>query len=187
MTASGTGDFHKELLATLPRLRVYALSLTHNRDAADDLLQETVAKALRARHSFQPGTNLAAWVFRILRNEFISELRKVRPTEDLDKAVDHCHRPRQEDGIVMREFKRAFSKLTKDQREALVLHVLDGQKLEDIGTLTGVAVGTVKSRISRARDALAKEMLGEERPRLAVRSKSRATVDGLSPTTDPRQ
>jgi len=71
---------HEQLKAILPRLRIYALSLTRDRDAADDLVHDTVIKALTGRHSFQPGTNLAAWLFRIQRNEFISGLRRQRPS-----------------------------------------------------------------------------------------------------------
>src|SRR5882757_6166056 len=77
-------DFHEQLKAILPRLRIYALSLTRDRDAADDLVHDTVIKALTGRRSFQPGTNLAAWLFRIQRNEFISGLRRQRPSVPVD-------------------------------------------------------------------------------------------------------
>src|SRR5436305_14934043 len=77
-TSNDIRDFHEQLKAILPRLRIYALSLTRDRDAADDLVHDTVVKALTGRASFQPGTNLSAWVFRIQRNEFISGLRRAR-------------------------------------------------------------------------------------------------------------
>ena len=83
----GTRDFHEQLKTILPRLRIYALSLTRDRDAADDLVHDTVIKALTGRNSFQPGTNLAAWLFRIQRNEFISGLRRRRPTVPVDTAI----------------------------------------------------------------------------------------------------
>ena len=73
-------DFHEQMKAILPRLRLYALSLTHDRDRANDLVQETVLKALAGRASFRPGTNFSGWVFRIQRNEFISSLRRLKPT-----------------------------------------------------------------------------------------------------------
>jgi RNA polymerase sigma-70 factor, ECF subfamily len=162
-------DFHAQLLSLLPKLRAYAVSLTHSRDAADDLVQETVAKALRARHSFDPGTNLAAWLFRIQRNQFISEIRAAKPTCDIDSAMSLSLPANQEGAIVMREFRRAFAKLPPTQREALLLSVIDGQRLQDVAVLTGVSEGTVKSRISRGRDALARMMLGKARKPLLHR------------------
>ena len=151
-----TGDFHVDLKTLLPRLRIYALSLTRNRDSADDLVHDTVIKALAGRNSFQPGTNLAAWLFRIQRNEFISGLRRLRPTVPVDSAVAESlsHPPHQESGLIMREFLGAFSKLAATQREALLLAVVEGLPYEVIASHTGVSVGTVKSRISRARDLL---------------------------------
>jgi len=161
-------DFHEQLKAVLPRLRIYALSLTRDRDAADDLVQDTVIKALKGRQSFQPGTNLAAWLFRIQRNEFISGVRKQRPTVPLDTEIAGrlSHPAHQESGLVMREFVSAFSKLAPTQREALLLAVLEGLPYEVIAEHTGVSVGTVKSRISRGRDMLERLLLeGEPEPR----------------------
>ena len=162
----GTRDFHEQLKTLLPRLRIYALSLTRDRDAADDLVHDTVIKALTGRNSFQPGTNLAAWLFRIQRNEFISGLRRRRPTVPVDTAIAESlsHPPHQDSGLVMREFMSAFGKLAATQREALLLAVLEGLPYETIAEHTGVSVGTVKSRISRARDTLERLLLeGETR------------------------
>ena len=130
-TVNDVGDFHEQLKAVLPRLRIYALSLTRNRDAADDLVHDTVIKALAGRQSFQPGTNLAAWLFRIQRNEFISGLRRLRPTVPVDTAIAESlsHPPHQESGLVMREFLIAFAKLAPTQREALLLAVARGPAL----------------------------------------------------------
>jgi RNA polymerase sigma-70 factor (ECF subfamily) len=161
------GDFHEQLTAILPRLRIYALSLTRNRDSADDLVHDTVIKALAGRNSFQPGTNLAAWLFRIQRNEFISGLRRLRPTVPVDSAIAETlsHPPHQESGLIMREFLGAFSKLAATQREALLLAVVEGLPYEVIASHTGVSVGTVKSRISRARDLLERLLVeGDARP-----------------------
>jgi len=154
-------DFHEQLKTVLPRLRIYALSLTRDRDAADDLVHDTVVKALTGRHSFQPGTNLAAWLFRIQRNEFISGLRRRRPTVPVDTAIAESlsHPPHQDSGLIMREFMCAFGKLASAQREALLLAVLEGLPYETIAEHTGVSVGTVKSRISRARDTLERLLL----------------------------
>ena len=160
-------DFHEQLKAILPRLRIYALSLTRDRDAADDLVHDTVIKALTGRHSFQPGTNLAAWLFRIQRNEFISGLRRQRPSVPVDTAIAESlsHPPHQDSGLIMREFLTAFAKLVPTQREALLLAVLEGLPYEVIAAHTDVSVGTVKSRISRARDTLERLLLeGEARP-----------------------
>lgn len=167
-------DFHEQLKAILPRLRVYALSLTRDRDAAEDLVHDTVIKALTGRQSFEPGTNLSAWVFRIQRNEFISGLRRQRPTVPVDTAIAETlsHQPHQESRLVMREFMSAFGKLAATQREALLLAVLEGQSYEVIAAHTGVSVGTVKSRISRARDTLERLLLEgdtSERPARAER------------------
>jgi len=167
-TSSDIHDFHEQLKTILPRLRIYALSLTRDRDAADDLVHDTVIKALTGRRSFQPGTNLAAWLFRIQRNEFISGLRRQRPTVQVDTAIAESlsHPAHQESGLVMREFVTAFAKLAPTQREALLLAVLEGLPYEVIAAHTSVSVGTVKSRISRARDTLERLLLeGDVKPR----------------------
>src|SRR4051794_28783221 len=138
---SDVHDFHEQLKAILPRLRVYALSLTRDRDSADDLVHDTVVKALTGRKSFQPGTNLSAWVFRIQRNEFISGLRRTRPTVPVDSVIADSlsHPAHQESRLVMREFMCAFGKLAATQREALLLAVLEGQSYEVIAAHTGVS------------------------------------------------
>ena len=162
--ATATTTFHSDLKDILPRLRVYALSLTHDRDRADDLVQETVVKALAGQKSFRPGTCFPAWVFRIQRNEFISGLRRQRPAVPLDETICNAlsHPVHQDRGLVMQEFLAAFGKLSAGQREALVLAVVDGQSYEQIAQHAGVSVGTIKSRISRARDMLERLLLGED-------------------------
>jgi RNA polymerase sigma-70 factor, ECF subfamily len=157
-------DFHEQMKAILPRLRLYALSLTHDRDRANDLVQETVMKALAGRASFKPGTNFSGWIFRIQRNEFISSLRRLKPTVPIDTAVADSltQRPTQENGLVMREFLRAFGQLSAGQREALVLAVVEGQPYDTIAEHVGVSIGTIKSRVSRARATLARLLLDPE-------------------------
>lgn len=169
-------DFHEQLKTILPRLRIYALSLTRDRDAADDLVHDTVIKALTGRHSFEPGTNLSAWVFRIQRNEFISGLRRTRPTVPVDSVIAESlsHPPHQESRLVMREFMSAFGKLASTQREALLLAVLEGQSYEVIASHTGVSVGTVKSRISRARDTLERLLLEGDTKQRPANAENRA-------------
>ncbi|TWT14889.1 sigma-70 family RNA polymerase sigma factor [Reyranella sp. CPCC 100927] len=159
-----TTNFHAELKNILPRLRVYALSLTRDRDRADDLVQETVVKALAGQNSFRPGTCFSAWVFRIQRNEFISGLRRQRPTVPLDETIYNAlsHPAQQDRGLIMQEFLSAFGKLSVGQREALVLAVIDGQSYDQIARHAGVSVGTIKSRISRARDMLERLLVGQD-------------------------
>jgi|tagenome__1003787_1003787.scaffolds.fasta_scaffold20704459_2 RNA polymerase sigma-70 factor (ECF subfamily) len=155
-TPGANTDFDLDLAATLARLRIYALSLTRNGDRADDLVQQTVLKALTGRESFQPGTNFAGWIFRIQRNEFISELRRNRPTIHIHgEIMDSLSVPaRQEAGIVLREFLGAFRQLTRASREALLLSHLEGCSYQQIADRAGIAEGTVKSRISRGRAML---------------------------------
>jgi len=155
-TQTMNADFDFDLKSILPRLRIYALSLTRDIDRADELVQQTALKALAGRESFRAGTNFAGWMFRIQRNEFISELRRTRPTVDLDDpaAQTKSHAPRQENGLIMREFMAAFRQLSRGTRQALLLSNVEGQSHEQIADRTGIAVGTVKSRIWRGRALL---------------------------------
>jgi len=180
-----TGDFHADLKALLPRLKGYALSLARDRDRADDLVQETVAKALAGRKSFRPGTNFGAWLFRIQRNEFISGLRRARPTVCLDDIVSNTlsHAPYQESGLIMREFLVAFHRLARTQREALLLAVLEGYSYVQIAEHCSVSVGTVKSRISRARATLAHMIVDEAEDRGLTASIRRSRASGEEETT----
>lgn len=158
-------EFHSQLVTLLPRLRVQALALTRNRAAAEDLVQDAVANALAAQDSFTPGTNFAAWMHRILRNRFISTLRKQRETTDIEDlpssafAVAATH----EDRLVLKELGRAVTRLPSDQREALFMVVLQGMSYEEVASSTGCAVGTAKSRVFRARRQLQAWLMGEER------------------------
>jgi RNA polymerase sigma-70 factor, ECF subfamily len=151
-----TGDFDTDLTQLLPRLRIYALSLTRDSIRADDLVQQTVVRSLAGRKSFRPGTNFPGWLFRIQRNEFISGLRRERPTVELSDAISSTllHAQRQESGLVMREFMKAFRTLAGGQRRALLMTALEGQSHETIADASGVSIGTVKSRVSRARARL---------------------------------
>ena len=151
-------EFNLGLTGSLARLRVYALSLTRNGDRADDLVQQTVLKALAGRESFLPGSNFAGWLFRIQRNEFISELRRTRPIADVFEGVADTLQvaPCQEVGLVLREFVGAFRQLPRGSRQALLLAQLEGLSHQQIADHFGIAQGTVKSRISRGRASLAR-------------------------------
>jgi RNA polymerase sigma-70 factor (ECF subfamily) len=148
--------FDLDLKSILPRLRVYAMSLTRDIDRADDLVQQTALKALAGRESFQPGTNFAGWMFRIERNEFISELRRARPTISIDDPVAQAksHPPLQENGLIMRDFMAAFRQLPDGGRQALLLAAVEGQPYDQIAKRTGITEGAVKSRIRRGREML---------------------------------
>jgi RNA polymerase sigma-70 factor (ECF subfamily) len=168
-TAEANATFHDQVIALLPKLRVQALALTRNRAAAEDLVQDAVCNALSAQTSFIPGTNFPAWMHRILRNRFISNLRKRRDNTDIEDvpasafATDAPH----EDRMALKELARAMAHLPPDQREALVMVVVHGMSYEELAASTGCAVGTAKSRVFRARRQLESWLMGEtaENPR----------------------
>jgi RNA polymerase sigma-70 factor (ECF subfamily) len=149
------------ILATVPSLRAFAVSLCGNLDRADDLVQETLTRALANIDSFRPGTNMAAWLFTILRNQFRSEYRKRRrEVEDADGAhAQTLQAPAEQLARVeFGELREALSKLPDDQREALVLVGASGFSYEEAANICGCAVGTIKSRVNRARTHLAQLM-----------------------------
>src|SRR5215210_5867427 len=146
------------VLAAVPSLRAFAISLCGNVDRADDLVQETLLRALANINSFQPGTNMSAWLFTILRNHFRSEYRKRRrEVEDGDGSYAETLKshPEQYGRVEFEEFRTALAKLPPDQREALVLVGASGFSYEEAATICECAVGTIKSRVNRARTRLA--------------------------------
>ena len=147
----------KAILGSVPSLRAFAISLCGNVDRADDLVQETLLRALANIDSFQPGTNMSAWLFTILRNHFRSEYRKRRrEVEDSDGhyAETLKSQPEQYGQVEYREFREALTQLPQDQREALILVGASGFSYEEAANICGCAVGTIKSRVGRARAAL---------------------------------
>lgn len=155
-------DFKKQLLATIPSLRAFAVSLSGKQDRADDLVQETVLKAWTKQESFQVGTNIKAWLFTILRNEFYSQMRKrgreIGDPDDVYTSQLAVH-PNQHGAMDMQDFILALGKLSEDQREAIILVCASGFAYEEAAEICGCAVGTIKSRINRARAHL-QELLG---------------------------
>ena len=150
------------MLAQLPTLRAFAVSLCSNLDRADDLVQEALLKAWKNLDMFEEGTNLRAWLFTILRNGYFSELRKRRrEIEDVDgkMTASLSVRPAQHGHLDMQYFRKALSTLPADQREALVLVGAVGMSYEEAAGVAQCAVGTIKSRVNRARSKLV-EMLG---------------------------
>jgi RNA polymerase sigma-70 factor, ECF subfamily len=147
-----------DLLGLVPNLRAFAMSLCGNHERADDLVQETLLKAWGHLDSFQEGTNLRAWLFTILRNSYFSEMRKRRrEVEDADgkKAATLSVAPAQQGHVDMQDFRKALDLLPPDQREALVLVGAAGMSYEETAEIAHCAVGTVKSRVNRARLKLA--------------------------------
>jgi RNA polymerase sigma-70 factor, ECF subfamily len=161
-----SNKFRDDLIAAIPGLRAFGFSLTSRSDRADDLVQETLMKAWKHHESFQEGTNIKAWLYTILRNEFYSQLRKRRrEVEDADghyssrvavQAEQHGH-------LDMADLKAALAQLPEDQREAIILVGASGFSYEEAATICTVAVGTIKSRVNRARRKLG-EILQIENP-----------------------
>jgi RNA polymerase sigma-70 factor (ECF subfamily) len=155
-------DPRGELPEHLPALRAFAISLVRDVPAADDLVQDTIVKAWSNIDKFEPGTNLRAWLFTILRNTFYSQLRKRKrevPDPDGIHAGRLCEKPAHDGRLAMNDFRKAFDQLSAEHREALILVGASGFSCEEVAQMTGVAVGTVKSRTNRARARLC-EMLG---------------------------
>lgn len=145
------------LFAELPSLRAFAISLSGSHDKADDLVQETVMKAWAAQGSFTEGTNLRAWLFTIMRNTYFSQYRKARrEVQDVDgeAAGRLVSAPAQLGHLDLADFRTALDRLAPDQREALVLVGASGFSYEEAAEICGCAVGTVKSRVNRARQRL---------------------------------
>ena len=146
------------MLGAVPSLRAFAISLSGNVDRADDLVQETLLRAWANLNSFEPGTNMSAWLFTILRNLFRSEYRK-RRREVADSEGTYAEtlktQPEQTSRVEFEEFRTALAKLPADQREALILVGASGFSYEEAAGICGCAVGTIKSRVNRARTRLA--------------------------------
>jgi RNA polymerase sigma-70 factor, ECF subfamily len=150
-----------DLVAAIPNMRAFAISLCGNRDRADDLVQEALVKAWNHLESFEQGTNLKAWLFTILRNAYFSELRKTKrevPDADGQFAARQAVAPEQHGHLDLIDLNNALAKLPADQREALILVGAEGFSYEDAAGICGCAVGTVKSRVNRARTKLAQLM-----------------------------
>ena len=156
--------FRDNLLNAIPKLRAFAVALGGNSDRGDDLVQETLLKALAHADSFQPGSNMMAWLYTILRNQFYSEYRK-RRHEAEDAEDRHAEQvavfPSQEGRVHFLEVREALNHLTTVHREALML-IVSGASYEDAATLCGCAEGTIKSRVNRARARLT-ELLDNRR------------------------
>src|SRR5262249_38408527 len=174
-----TPVLRQEILGTVPRLRAFAMSLTSSTDRADDLVQETLVRALSHIGQFQPGTNLRAWLFTILRNQFNSEYRQRRWTiEDVDGIyVDSLKVvPQQSSWLEFQELRVALTKLPPEHREAIVLVGASGMTYEEAASICGCAIGTIKSRVNRGRTRLAELLAIETVEDFGLDQESRAVM-----------
>nr|WP_321444703.1 sigma-70 family RNA polymerase sigma factor [uncultured Cohaesibacter sp.] len=150
-------SFKREMLSVLPSLRAFAMSLCGKHDRADDLVQDTVMKAWSKQSSFEPGTNMRAWLFTILRNEFYSQMRKAgREVQDSEGTFTNSlsTQPAQHGQMDLQDFQQALSQLPDNQREAIVLVGASGMSYEEAAAICNCKVGTIKSRVNRARTHL---------------------------------
>jgi RNA polymerase sigma-70 factor (ECF subfamily) len=161
---STTISWRDEVVGLIPALRAFAWSLSHNGSDADDLVQDTLIKAWTNREKFEPGTNLRAWLFTILRNTYYtSVLRRRREVRDeTGEYADTLKTPPTQDwSVAMRSLQTALQQLPAEHREALILVGAAGLSYEEAAEICGCALGTIKSRVNRARARLLKLMDAE--------------------------
>jgi RNA polymerase sigma-70 factor (ECF subfamily) len=156
-----TSVWRDEVIGMIPALRAFAWSLSHNGSDADDLVQDTLVKAWTNREKFEPGTNLRAWLFTILRNTYYTHVLR-RRREVRDEAGEYAaslkSAPTQDWRVAMRSLQVALQKLPAEHREALILVGAAGLSYEEAAEICGCALGTIKSRVNRARARLLKIM-----------------------------
>jgi RNA polymerase sigma-70 factor, ECF subfamily len=151
-------DIYSEIEAEIPRLRRYARALTRDVAAADDLVQDCLTRALGKLHLWQKGTDLRAWLFTILHNQYVNYVRRsVREGAAVglnDGEPLLTRAPQQGQRLELRDLERAIAKLPEEQQSAILLVGLEGMRYEEVAAMLGVPVGTIRSRLSRGREAL---------------------------------
>ena len=195
-SSTKTAEFEAGLVEHMSVLRVYALSLSGNRALAEDLAQEVLAKAWGARRSFTPGSNLKAWLFAILRNELYSRRRRdwrQVPWNDVLGEAIAAPPGQQQWAVELSDTACAMRSLSELQREALILVGVGGFSQDDAAVLSNTPVGTVKSRVGRARKALRRMLDGETSPAIKSRpandtalNEILAQLSHLNPSFAPR-
>lgn len=186
---AGGLSIQQQMLAFEPQLRAYAMSLSRSADRSDDLVQETLLRAISKVDTFRPGTNLGAWLTTILRNCYLSDLRRRRhEVEDADGCYSEALRaaPEQEGQLEYKEFCSALREIPFDQREALMLVGAAGLSYEDTATLCRTTTGTIKSRINRARSRLAALLSIESVNEIGFDNQTRAIM-ASNRGTDPKR
>jgi RNA polymerase sigma-70 factor (ECF subfamily) len=179
-------EVKQELVDNMKVLRAFAISLTRNGSRADDLVQDTVTKAWANIHSFQPGTNMRAWLFTILRNTFYSDRRKARrevADEEGQMSEQIARKPDHDGRLHMHDFRQAFQQLPDEQREVLILVGALQHSYEDAAEMCGVRVGTIKSRLNRGRARLAELMDLDETEALEITDRATQTVVSANGTS----
>src|SRR3954464_10788669 len=155
-------DIYRSIEAEIPRLRRYARALARDVAAADDLVQDCLARALGKLHLWQEGTDLRAWLFTILHNQYVNQVRRaVREGAAVGLSETEpmlTRAPHQGERLEVRDLKRAMAKLPEEQRAVILLVGLEGMRYEEVAKVLGVPVGTIRSRLSRGRDALRRLM-----------------------------
>lgn len=186
-TPTPSDDFCAELTKCLPHMRSFARFLCRRDDLADDLVQDAVVRALVAAHQFQPGTNFKAWIFTIMHNQNISDFRRRRPlvtSIEVEEPASCQVAPNQIDSLVLVDLDNAVKKLPASQRKALILVVVHGLSYEDAAQVCRCAVGTIKSRVGRARSTLREMLMGYEEPTPQTLDQAPQGNTGVSPGAD---
>jgi len=162
-------DEGKRLVELIPRLRRYARALVGDRATADDLVQDTLERAWAKLHLYRRGTDLRAWLFTVMHNVHVNRVRSARPTDTLDDEMPElAQRATQPDALLVRDLDRSIGRLPADQRAVLLLVTLEDMSYEEVARTLGIPIGTVMSRLSRARDKLRGMLLGQQPPKLKV-------------------
>jgi RNA polymerase sigma factor (sigma-70 family) len=160
-------DIRSRIVELIPRLRRYARALTRDATAADDLVQDCLVRAVSKSHLWQQGTNLRAWLFTILHNQYINDVRRcVREGRavglgDIKTEAELTRAPNQDKRLELRDLERALAKLPEEQQSALLLVGMEGMPYDEAAAVLGVPVGTIRSRLSRGREAL-RQLMGTE-------------------------
>ena len=151
----------QNLVELIPRLRRYARALTGDRATADDLVQDTLERAWAKLHLYRRGTDLRAWLFTVMHNVHVNRVRAARAADPLDDEMPElAQRAPQGDALVVRDLERAIARLPAEQREVLLLVTLEDMSYDEVARTLGIPIGTVMSRLSRAREKLRLMMLG---------------------------
>ena len=145
----------ESIVELIPRLRRYARALAGDRAAADDLVQDTLERAWAKLHLYRRGTDLLAWLFTVMHNVYVNQLRAARPGVQLDEEMPELSQPaRETDALELRDLDLAIGRLPPEQREVLLLVVLEDMSYEEAAGTLGIPIGTVMSRLARAREKL---------------------------------
>jgi RNA polymerase sigma-70 factor (ECF subfamily) len=152
----------ERLVELIPRLRRYARALVGDRAAADDLVQDTLERAWAKLHLYRRGTDLRAWLFTVMHNVHVNKVRATRVTDTLEEELPElAQRASQGDALLVRDLDRAIAHLPSEQRAVLLLVTLEEMSYEEVARALGIPIGTVMSRLSRAREKLRMMMLGQ--------------------------